>query len=76
MSISLKKPCLKTVGNNTKHIFGSGFEASLQPTKKGEKFTMMTKAAKDKNAPINEIYLDIVHGIIYTHEDSIKKINK
>lgn len=67
---------MKTVGNNTKHIFGKGFEANLQPTRNGEKFTMMTKAARYENAPINEIHFDIIHGIIYTHEDSIKHINK
>ena len=68
---------MKTVGNNTKSLIGNNeFEINMQPSKNGEKFIMMTKAAKDKNAPINKIYFDIVHGIIYTHEDSIKKINK
>ncbi|MFD1063412.1 hypothetical protein ACFQ1Q_09165 [Winogradskyella litorisediminis] len=68
---------MKTVGNNTKNLIGNNeFEINMQPTRNGEKFTMMTKAAKNENAPINEIYFDIIHGIIYTHEDAIKKINK
>ena len=68
---------MKTVGNNTKNLIGNNeLEINMQPTRSGEKFTMMTKAAKNENAQINEIYFDIVHGIIYTHEDSIKKINK
>lgn len=68
---------LKLVGNNTKSIIGKNqFEITMQPTRNGEKFTMMTKAAKDETKPVNEIFFDIIHGIIYTHEDSIKTINK
>ncbi|ARV10455.1 hypothetical protein BTO05_12725 [Winogradskyella sp. PC-19] len=68
---------LSAIGNNTKMLLGNGdFEVEMQPTRNGEKFTMMTKGAKDETKPVNEIYFDIVHGIIFTHEDSIKQINK
>lgn len=68
---------MKTVGNNTKNLIGNNeLEINMQPTRSGEKFTMMTKGAKDETKPVNEIYFDIVHGIIFTHEDSIKQINK
>ncbi|MBT8245671.1 hypothetical protein [Winogradskyella sp.] len=68
---------MKMVGNNTKSLIGSNkFEVNMQPTKNGEKYTIMTKDVKDETKPINEIYFDIIHGIIYTHENSIKQINK
>lgn len=68
---------MSVIGNNTKSLVGNGeIEINMQPTKKGEKYTMMTKAAKDETIPINEMFFDIIHGIIYTHEDSIKQINK
>lgn len=67
---------IKVVGNNTRHIIGKDFVANLQPTKKGEKYLMMTKEPHPGKTISGEIFFDIVHGIIYTHEDSIKTINK
>ncbi|SHG46193.1 hypothetical protein [Winogradskyella jejuensis] len=67
---------MKVIGNNTKNIIGQNFVANLQPTKTGKKYTMITRDPHPGEALSGDIYFDIVHGIIYTHEDSIKTINK
>ena len=68
---------MKVIGNNTKSLVGKGeVEINMQPTKKGEKYTMMTKEPYPGQTIAGQIFFDIIHGIIYTHEDSIKKINK
>ncbi len=67
---------LKVIGNNTKNLLGKGeFEINMQPTSKGEKYTMMTKEPHPGEKLSGRIFFDIVHGIIYSHNDSIKKIN-
>ena len=48
----------------------------MQPNKKGEKFNMMEKKAKNKKTSSGHIDFDIIHGIVYSHNDSIKTINK
>ena len=68
---------LKVVGNNTKNLLGDGdFEINMQPTSKGEKYTMMTKEPHPGETLSGRIFFDIIHGIIYSHNDSIKSINK
>jgi hypothetical protein len=68
---------LKVIGNNTKSLLGNGeFEINMQPTSKGEKYTMMTKEPHPGETLSGRIFFDIVHGIIYSHNDSIKTINK
>ena len=68
---------LKVIGNNTKNLLGSGeFEINMQPNSKGEKYTMMTKEPHPGETLSGRIFFDIVHGIIYSHNDSIKSINK
>ena len=66
----------KVIGNTTKNLLGSGeFVINMQPTSKGEKYTMMTKEPHPGEKLSGRIFFDIVHGIIYSHNDSIKKIN-
>ena len=66
----------KVIGNNTKNLLGNGdFEINMQPTSKGEKYTMMVKEPNPNQPLGGRIFFDIVHGIIYSHNDSIKKIN-
>lgn len=68
---------MKVVGNNTKSLIGKNkFEINMQPQSKGEKYTMMTKEPHPGERLTGHIFFDIVHGIIYTHEDSIKTINR
>ncbi|MBC2845973.1 hypothetical protein [Winogradskyella flava] len=68
---------LKVVGNNTKNLFGNGeSEINMQPTRKGEKYTMMTREPHPGETLSGRIFFDIIHGIIYSHNDSIKTINK
>ena len=67
---------IKVIGNNTKSLIGDNeFEINMQPTSKGEKYTMITKEPHPGKTISGQIFFDIVHGIIYTHEDSIKIIN-
>tara|TARA_R110002049_G_scaffold107078_2_gene254709 strand:- start:2463 stop:3644 length:1182 start_codon:yes stop_codon:yes gene_type:complete len=67
---------LKVIGNNTKNLVGNNkFEINMQPTSKGEKYTMMVKKPHSGEKLSGQIFFDIVHGIIYSHNDSIKKIN-
>ena len=67
---------MKVIGNNTKSLIGNNeFEINMQPTSKGEKYTMITKEPHPGKTISGQIFFDIVHGIIYTHEDSIKIIN-
>lgn len=67
---------LKVIGNNTKNLLGNGdFQINMQPTSKGEKYTMMIKEPNPGETLSGRIYFDIVHGIIYSHDDFIKKIN-
>lgn len=64
---------LRMFGNNTKNFVGK-FEINMQSTNKGEKYRMMEREAKGEGIFMGDIYFDIVHGIIYSHDDLIKKI--
>jgi len=67
---------LKVIGNNTKNLVSNNkFEINMQPTSKEEKYTMMVKEAHPGEKLSGQIFFDIVHGIIYSHNDAIKKIN-
>ncbi|REE24347.1 hypothetical protein DFQ09_104118 [Winogradskyella pacifica] len=62
----------KAIGNNTKNFVGN-YKIEMQPTSKGEKYSMMERKPSGKGNFSGEIYFDIIHGIIYTYNDSIKK---
>ena len=64
----------KIIGNNTKNFIGK-YTIEMQPTKKGEKFNMMERKSQGNGEFSGEIFFDIIHGIIYSYDDSIKKIN-
>lgn len=67
----------KVIGYNTKNLLGNNeFEIIMQSQSKGEKYTMMTKDPHPGEKLSGRIFFDIVHGIIYSHNDSIKTINK
>ncbi|BAO76707.1 hypothetical protein WPG_2477 [Winogradskyella sp. PG-2] len=71
-----KNHSIKVIGNNTINLLGNNkFEINMQPTSKGEKYTMMTKEPNPGETLSGRVFFDIVHGIIYSHNDSIKKIN-
>jgi len=60
----------KVVGNNTiNHL--NNVSINMQPTSKGEKFNMMERKPNGKSEFAGEIYFDIVHGIIYSHDDTL-----
>jgi len=61
----------KVIGNNT--VFYNGETAiSMQPTKNGEKFTMIEKKSNDVNSFGGHINMDIIHGAIYSHKNKKK----
>ena len=60
---------LTVVGNNTVNYVGT-MKISMQPTKKGEKFLMMDRKAKNNGVFAGAINLDIIDGIIYSFNDS------
>ncbi|SDI01296.1 hypothetical protein [Winogradskyella thalassocola] len=64
----------KVIGNNTKS-FVDKYTIEMQPTKKGEKFNMMERKSQGNGEFSGEIFFNIIHGIIYSYNDSIKKIN-
>ncbi|WP_047547928.1 hypothetical protein [Psychroserpens sp. Hel_I_66] len=61
---------LKVVGNNTKSFYGNKYEVNMQPTSKGEKYNMMERKAKGEGHFSGAINFDIIHGIIYNHNDT------
>ena len=63
----------KVIGNNTKNFIGK-YTIEMQPTKKGEKFNMMERKSQGNGEFSGEIFFDIIHGIIYSYDDTIKKI--
>lgn len=65
----------KVFGNNTKNFVGK-YEINMQPNSKGEKFNMMERKSRNEGHFSGNIFFDIIHGIIYSYEDSIKTINK
>jgi hypothetical protein len=73
---------LKAIGNNTKSFMSNDIVINMQPTSKGEKYTMMTTKADSGKALSGQIFLDIVHGIIYSYNfrsstvSAKKEINK
>lgn len=62
---------LKVVGNNTVNYVGN-MKIDMQPTKKGEKYLMMERKAKNTGIYAGAINLDIIDGIIYSYSDSFK----
>jgi len=61
----------KVIGNNT--VFYNGETAiSMQPTKNGEKFTMIEKKSNNVNSFGGHINMDIIHGAIYSHKNKKK----
>jgi len=66
---------LKVIGNNTKSFLGNDVIINMQPTSKGEKYTMMTNDAEDPNKVSGNIYFDIIHGIIYSNDFLLTTLN-
>lgn len=68
---------LKVIGNNTKNIFSDNgntkLKINMQPKSKGVKYTMMKKEPYPGEKLSGRIFFDIVHGIIYSYNGSIKK---
>ncbi len=65
----------KVFGNNTiNHVGDTKIE--MQPNRKGVKFIMMERKPNGKGSFSGHINFDIVHGIIYSHNDSILTINR
>lgn len=64
----------KAIGNNTKNFVGN-YKIEMQPTSKGKKYNMMERKPSGKGDFSGDIFFDIIHGIIYTYNDSIKKSN-
>ncbi|WP_179376559.1 hypothetical protein [Winogradskyella wichelsiae] len=62
----------KVIGNNTKNFIDK-YTIEMQPTKKGEKFNMMERKSQGNGEFSGEIFFDIIHGIIYSYDDSFKK---
>jgi len=63
---------MKVMGNNTKSMYGKDFEINMQPTSKGEKYSMMERKAKGEGHYSGAINFDIIHGIIYNYDDTFK----
>lgn len=66
---------LKVVGNNTKTILSEDVTIEMQPTRNGEKYTMMTNNRTTKGKFSGDIYFDIIHGIIYSNDFVVSKNN-
>lgn len=66
---------MKVVGNNTINYIGE-IKLVLQPTRNGEKYTMLEHKPKGDENFSGAIHIDIIHGIIYSHEDKVTYINK
>ncbi|WP_225035480.1 hypothetical protein [Winogradskyella sp. SM1960] len=62
----------KVIGHNTKNFIGK-HQINMQPTSNGEKYRMMEKKSNGKGDFSGEIFFDIIHGIIYSYNDSVKK---
>ncbi|WP_298904723.1 hypothetical protein [uncultured Psychroserpens sp.] len=60
---------MKFIGNNTVNHFDN-VSVTMQPTKNGEKFNMVERKAKGEGHFSGAINFDIVHGIIYTVNDT------
>ncbi|MCD2260001.1 hypothetical protein [Psychroserpens luteolus] len=63
---------MKFIGNNTVNHFDN-IAVTMQPTKNGEKFNMVERKAKGEGHFSGAINFDIVHGIIYTANDTFIK---
>lgn len=66
---------LKVVGNNTVNYIGKA-KITMQPTQKGEKFNMMERKARGEGIFAGTMNFDIVHGVIYSYDDTVTLINK
>lgn len=67
---------LEVVGFNTRNLVGDNeFLVHMQP-KSREKHRLMSKPAIPNEESSGHIDFDIVNGIIYSHNDEIKTINK
>lgn len=66
---------LNVFGNNTINYIGE-VKLVLQPNRNGEKFKMIERKASGKTNFSGAINIDIVHGIIYSHDDEVTYINK
>ena len=66
----------EVIGYNTRNIVGKdAFEVTMQP-KSRERNRLMSKPANPNEKSSGLIFFDIINGIIYSHNDTIKSINK
>jgi len=66
---------LEVFGFNTRNLLGENeHEIKMQPYSR-KKHRLMSKTADSNKGISGHIDFDIVHGIIYSHNDSIKSIN-
>ena len=63
---------LKVVGSNTVNYIGKT-KITMQPTKDEEKFKMMERKVRGEGVFSGAINFDIVHGVIYSYNDSFIK---
>ncbi|MBV7270549.1 hypothetical protein [Winogradskyella luteola] len=67
---------LEVVGYNTRNLLGDdATEITMQPKSKTRNL-LMSKPSKPEEDFSGHIFFDIVNGIIYSHNDAIKTINK
>ncbi len=67
---------LEVIGYNTRNLLGDdNSEITMQPKSK-QRNLLMSKPSKPEEKISGHIFFDIVNGIIYSHNDSIKTINK
>lgn len=64
------------VGNNTRSFLGKDIVINMQPTSKGEKYTMMTTEPEGKSEFSGAINFDIVHGIIYSYNFYLTSVHE
>ncbi|REG87621.1 hypothetical protein [Winogradskyella sediminis] len=64
---------LEVIGYNTRNVMGNdSFEVTMQPKSK-ERNQLMSKPLNPKEKSSGLIFFDIINGIIYSYNDSIKK---
>lgn len=67
---------LKVIGNNTKSFLGENVVINMQPSRNGEKYTMMTNEPDNEIEMSGFIHFDIVHGIIYSNDYLVSKVTE
>ncbi|MEM6514905.1 MAG: hypothetical protein AAF688_01890 [Bacteroidota bacterium] len=61
----------KVIGNNTVNHFND-VSVNMQPSRTGEKFNMLERKPKNEGHFSGDINFDVVHGIIYSYNDTFE----